>query len=127
MELHHRRAQARAGRVTRVDRLSGVARAEFERALAQLLTRFGASDLPVLALRINEAVDGMIEALVGSAQDGASLSPLDVVRIRASKLAAALLPPAVSRDRQKLAALRSELRALALAWLESSTGSRFGP
>jgi len=99
------------------------ARARFEAALLRLLVEHGATPGPALVERIHEAVDNMLDALPESALDGASLTPLDVVRIRANKLAAASLPAAIFRDPLRLARLRAELRTRSLAWLgATSTG-----
>ena len=104
-------------------------RSHFEQALSTLLVRHGAADGAALLADVGLAVDGMLEALEESAHDGSSLSPLDVVRIRAQKLAAVQLAPALWRDADALAGLRAELYALAEHWLgpDASKGSRFGP
>lgn len=103
------------------------ARITFERGFSALLVRFGARDEVALAEEVTQAVDTMLAALGESAQDGQSLSPLDVVRIRAGKFAAARVPAAVFRDPKQLSALRAEIMQLALAWLgpEARRGSRF--
>jgi hypothetical protein len=103
-------------------------RGRFEQALRGLISRFGVADGPALATAVRMGVDGMLEALQESDSDGESLSPLDVVRIRANKLLATQLPPRVFRDARQLATLRAEVRCLCEAWLgpEARRGSRFG-
>jgi hypothetical protein len=94
-----------------------VARARFARDLAALLLRHGAMPGSAFTTSVQRAVDNMLDALPASSLDGTSLTPLEVVRIRANKLAAVLLPPTVFRDRERLAHLRGELHALARDWL----------
>lgn len=103
-------------------------RAQFELALHALLVRHGAADGPTLRSDVVLAVDAMLASLVASAHDGSSLSPLDVVRIRAQKLAAVQLSPSLWRDARALAGLRAELCVLASQWLgpNAARGSRFG-
>ncbi|MDB4975794.1 MAG: hypothetical protein JWN48_4135 [Myxococcaceae bacterium] len=84
----------------------------FEHDLCRLLLDFGASD-EGLAPAVARATSELLVALGQSASDGQSLTPLDVVRIRANKFAALRLPPAVFRDPRALAALRAELLRLA--------------
>jgi hypothetical protein len=102
-------------------------RADFEDALRSLLREHGAVDDDTLVAHVRGAVDGMLEAMDATSRDGTSLSALDVVRIRAGKLAAVQLPPALWRDARQLASLRAALHALAARWLgsEATAGSRF--
>ena len=104
-------------------------RTHLEQALSALLVRHGAASGPALLADVVLAVDGMLEALGESAHDGSSLSPLDVVRIRAQKLAAVQLPPALWRDARALTSVRADLYAVVLDWLgpDAARGSRFGP
>lgn len=92
-------------------------RTHFEEGLVALLARHGAVDGPPLRDAVREAVDHMLDALGETSLDGTSLSPLDVVRIRANKLAAVHLAPSLWRTPRALAALRAEIHALAAAWL----------
>ncbi|MET0341949.1 MAG: hypothetical protein ABW252_13170 [Polyangiales bacterium] len=92
-------------------------RARFEEGLLALLAGHGAVDGPRLREAVRDAVDHTLDALSETALDGTSLSPLDVVRIRANKLAAVHLPPSLWRAPRTLAALRAEIHALAAAWL----------
>lgn len=94
-------------------------RARFERDLVRVLAKFGAVADEQLAARATRAVDQLLDALSASATDGGSLTPLDVVRVRANKFAAAQLPAAVFRDLHKLAALRAEILQLARGLLPS--------
>jgi hypothetical protein len=82
----------------------------FEAGLASLIARLGGAPDPV---RIAAAVQNLREALAESATDGRSLSPSEVVRIRASKLVAHAIPAAAYRDPHTLGVLRAEVRTLA--------------
>jgi hypothetical protein len=107
-------------------RFDPACRAELERALAALLVRYGASEAG-LADAVRLAIDASEDALAASASDGRSLSPLDVLRIRAGKFAATRVPAAVFRDAARIAALRREIHTLCTAALpdEAARGSRF--
>lgn len=111
--------------------MSESGRADFERALRDLLVRFGAAPSPDLDVAVAGAVAQMREALaLGAAEPagshGESLSARDVVRVRANKFAAARLPPAVFRDRAQLALLRREIKVISEAWLPDGDASFFG-
>jgi hypothetical protein len=101
-------------------------RAELEGALGALLVRYGAAEAG-LPDAVRGAISASEEALEASASDGRSLSPLDVLRIRAGKFAAARVPAAVFRDPARLAALRREIHTLCVAALpaDAARGSRF--
>jgi hypothetical protein len=107
---------------------------EFTHGLGKLIERFGGTRDAAAEAR---CVAQIVEALSETAQDGQgetrlgcgeSLSPLDVVRIRAGKFAATRLPPALYRDPSALTALRGEIHRLARAFVgeAGSQGSRFG-
>jgi hypothetical protein len=98
---------------------------EFTHGLGKLIERFGGTRDAAAEAR---CVAQIVEALSETAQDGESLSPLDVVRIRAGKFAATRLPPALYRDPSALTALRGEIHRLARAFVgeAGSQGSRFG-
>lgn len=98
------------------------AQASLVAGLRELLARHGdpaaAASAPVAA-----AVDQMRVALEASAEDGSSLSSLEVVRIRLGKFAASRLPAEVFRDPTRLAALRTDIRELARRWLNEEAGA----
>lgn len=102
-------------------------RAALDRAFVALLLRYGAQP-EGLPEAVRTALDATEQAFTATDHDGRSLSPLDVLRIRAGKFAAARLPPAVFREPERLAALRREIHALSTAALppEATRGSRFG-
>lgn len=91
--------------------------------------RYGASDDENLDSKVARCVAQIEEALKETSTDSKSLSPLDVVRIRAGKFAASLTAPSVFRDPRQLAALRAEIHGMALAFVgdEGAEGSRFPP
>lgn len=99
----------------------------FARSLCALLEEFGAAPGEALTQRVLQAVANLQHALRESARDGASLSALDVVRIRANKLFASSVPAAVYRDAKKRASAQLQIRRLARAWLgaDSDRGSFF--
>lgn len=96
--------------------LDGQLRSDFEAAFISLLLRFGARE-DDLKSAVTHAVDEAVAALVHSANDGASLSALTVLRIRAGKFAATRVPATVYRDRAQLLLLRSEIQRLSVALL----------
>jgi hypothetical protein len=108
--------------------IDAVRRRRFERELATLLSGHGAEDHAELTAAITRAFEQMVEALAASSEDGASLTALDVVRVRTNKFAATRVPPAVFRDVPRLAALRAEILKLARDFLgeEATRFSRFG-
>lgn len=100
-------------------------RHDFESAFADVLLRFGARE-EGLRVQISDAVDQLLTALPHSANDGTSLSALEVVRIRANKFAAARLPASLYRDPSQLAKLRREIQQLATRLLgEARANERF--
>jgi hypothetical protein len=101
-------------------------RLAFEEAFVALLVRFGAQE-DGLRAQVSAALDESLCALDHGADGGASLSRLDVLRIRAGKFAAARLPAHVYRDAAQLAALRREIRGISSALLgpEAVRGSHF--
>ena len=105
------------------------AKRALEQALRALLLRYGAVDGPDLDSKVMGCVTQIEEALAATANDSKSLSPLDVVRIRAGKFAASLTPPAVFRDPRRLMALRAEIHEMALSFVgeAGAEGSRFLP
>jgi len=114
--------------------MSDAGRADFERAFRDLLVRFGADPSAELDAQVARAVAQMVDALAPGHVEavdegegrGASLSPRDVVRVRANKFAATCVPASVYRERVRLARLRREIQLLAEAWLAGSTPSFFG-
>jgi len=101
-------------------------RRAFEDAFVALLLRFGAREADLRA-QVSATVDESVRALEAGTEGSASLSRLDVLRIRAGKFAAARLPAAVYRDPAQLAALRREIQSMCAALLgpEAEHGSRF--
>jgi hypothetical protein len=101
-------------------------RRAFEDAFVTLLVRFGARE-DGLRAHVSATLDDSLSALAEGAEGGASLSRLDVLRIRAGKFAAARLPASVYRDAAQLAALRREIQHISAALLgpEAGRGSRF--
>ncbi len=102
---------------------------ELERALYDLVLRYGAGVGPELRSKVERCVQQIQDALTETARDSKSLSPLDVVRIRAGKFAASLTPPSVFRDPAQLSRLRAEIHEMAHAFVGPSgaQGSRFWP
>jgi hypothetical protein len=102
---------------------------EFRHELGDLIARFGGTRSTDLEDKLTRCVAQIVDALASSSSDGRSLSPLDVVRIRAGKFAATQLPPGVFRDPAQLAALRRAIHDLALPFVgeAGSRGSRFPP
>ncbi len=100
---------------------------ELEHHLRELVVRCGADDTPDLQGKTERCVAQIIEALAQTSSDERSLSPLDVVRIRAGKFAATLTPPSLYRDAKRLAAMRAEIHEIARAFVgaEGAEGSRF--
>jgi hypothetical protein len=98
--------------------------AAFEQALGELIVRHGGARNPSLEA---QCVAQIVAALAETSADGASLSKLDVVRIRAGKFAATRLPAALYRDAPRLAALRAEIGRIARSFVgdEGAEGSRF--
>jgi hypothetical protein len=98
---------------------------ELTHALGKLIERFGGTRNTALEAACVAQIES---ALAETSDDGASLSQLDVVRIRAGKFAATRLPAALYRDPAALAALSSEILGLAKAFVgdQGSQGSRFG-
>lgn len=101
-------------------------RLAFEEAFVALLVRFGAAEHGLRA-QVTATLDESLRALEEATDGGASLSRLDLLRIRAGKFAAARVPPSVYRDRAQLSALRGEIRRISTALLgpEAARGSRF--
>jgi hypothetical protein len=101
-------------------------RRAYEAAFAALLLRFGA-DSSHLSEDVARTLDESLLALSESSEDGASLSPFDVLRIRAGKFAAARLPASLYRDRAQLALLRREIGRLVAQLLgpEARGSTRF--
>jgi hypothetical protein len=101
-------------------------RHNFETGFVLVLMRFGADELG-LREAVTRAVDESIAAWSATADDGGSLSALDVLRIRAGKFAATRLPAALYRDAAQLAALRREILRLSEALLgpDGQRGRRF--
>lgn len=98
--------------------------AAFEQALGELIERHGGARNQNLEAA---CVAQIVTALRETAADGASLSALDVVRIRAGKFAATRLPAALYRDPAKLAALRADIARISSEFVGSAgaQGSRF--
>lgn len=98
----------------------------FEDAFVALLVRFGAR-ADGLRAQVSATLDDSSRALQEGTGGGASLSQLDVLRIRAGKFAAARLPAAVYRDAAQLSALRRDIEHMCAALLEpeAAAGSRF--
>jgi hypothetical protein len=101
------------------------AQSDFELGLRALLVSFGASDAGLDA-QIRASVEASLAALTHSAEDGRSLHPHEVLRIRTGKFAAAHLPSEVYRDRARLSALRASIGHLIEAWLGPPKGSLLG-
>ncbi|MFM2415572.1 MAG: hypothetical protein RL385_295 [Pseudomonadota bacterium] len=101
------------------------AQPDFELGLRALLVSFGASEVGLDA-RIRVSVEASLAALAHSAEDGRSLHPHEVLRIRTGKFAAAQLPAEVYRDRARLSALRAGIGQLIEAWLGPPKGSLLG-
>jgi hypothetical protein len=99
-------------------------RQEYEAALVALLVRFGAREAGLREAVVRTLTESVV-ALTESARDGASLSALDVLRIRAGKFAAARLPASLYHDRGRLFALRREIQRLVEALLGSDARGRF--
>lgn len=101
-------------------------RLAFEEAFVALLVRFGAGE-DGLRAQVSATLEESLSAVEAGADGVASLSRLDVLRIRAGKFAAARLPASVYRDRTQLSALRTEIRRISAALLgpEAARGSRF--
>ncbi len=112
-----------------IDSADGRSQRTFEHTLRAVLVRHGAADTPDLERKIARCVAQIVAALAETSSDSTSLSPLDVVRIRAGKFAATLTPPAAFRDPARLLALRAELHTVALAFVGESgaEGTRFAP
>lgn len=106
--------------------LDAALRLAFEDAFVALLVRCGADDAGLRA-QVSATLDESLLALEDGAEGGASLSRLDVLRIRAGKFAAARVPASVYRDPAQLSALRREIRHISEALLgsEAARGSRF--
>lgn len=102
---------------------------ELEHNLRALVIRYGAVETPDLQGKTARCVAQIVAALSETSTDERSLSPLDVVRIRAGKFAATLTPAALYRDAKRLAALRADIHAMARAFVgaEGAEGSRFLP
>lgn len=100
---------------------------ELEHNLLALVIRYGAVETPDLQGKTARCVAQIVDALAETSSDERSLSPLDVVRIRAGKFAATLTPPALYRDAKRLAAMRSDIHEMACAFVgsEGAAGSRF--
>lgn len=90
--------------------------------LRALIARYGDAATAASA-PVNRAVEQLREALASGAEDGNSLSALDIARIRLGKFAASRLPPEVWRDPTRLAALRAEILELARRWLGNEVGA----
>jgi hypothetical protein len=101
----------------------------FARDLRRMLEHYGAAPGEPLVRSVQAAVENMRDALEQSADDGASLSALDVVRIRANKLFASSVPAAVYRDVGRRTAAQAHIFALARSWLgaHGERGNWFGP
>lgn len=93
----------------------------FRHDLRVLILRLG-GNAHALDACIDASLQQLVDALKESSLDGESLAPLTVVQIRSGKFAASQLPAALYRDPTHLAALRSELRALATALLTPTAG-----
>jgi hypothetical protein len=91
-------------------------RRQFELAFVALLSGLGAEPAG-LREDVARTVDESLLALRATSEDGASLAPFDVLRIRAGKFAAARLPAGLYRDRARLAQLRREIERLVTALL----------
>jgi hypothetical protein len=89
----------------------------FGSGLRALILRYG-GDEHALDARLESSVQQLVVALQESSLDGQSLSPVTVVQIRSGKFAASQLPATLYRDPSRLAALRAELRTLAIALTE---------
>ena len=98
--------------------------AVFEQALGELIEHHGGTRNPALEAA---CVAQIVTALGETSADGASLSKLDVVRIRAGKFAATRLPAALYREPASLAALRAEIARIARDFVGAAgaQGSRF--
>ncbi len=103
------------------------AAARLAQRLHALLVQYGAIASATLDSKIAHCVLQIEEAVRDTATDSKSLSPLDVVRIRLSKFAATLTPPALFRDPPELARLRAEIHEMAMEFVgdAGSEGSRF--
>jgi hypothetical protein len=98
--------------------------AAFAEALGELIERHGGARSPNLEAA---CVAQIVTALGETSADGASLSRLDVVRIRAGKFAATRLPAALYRDPAALAELRADIARISSEFVGSggARGSRF--
>jgi hypothetical protein len=85
-----------------------------------LLARYG-DPSTVASANVTTAVEQLRTAIPSSAEDGNSLSALEITRIRLGKFAAARLPPELFRDPLQLAALRADILQLARVWLRQET------
>ena len=88
-----------------------VTRSTFEAGFVQLVEANHPARPDNLEAQVHSGVGSMIEAAVRSVGDG-GLRPEVVYAIRASKLAARLLPPDVYRDPERRAQIKTEIRSL---------------